>query len=173
MRVCSGAIPTSKPITPTLTPTKTSCSSHANASDCSKAGCYWETQMRVCSGAIPTSKPITPTPTVSNHTPVCGSGEGACIVGIPDQVNRNSTTGESKWNCVIAGYYTESGKFVNPRTTVSCSYIASNTNCGSLDTPNNCRLAGCYWETLVKTCTSTDIPLSLCDGASIGTQEMY
>ena len=37
------------------------CSSYTNANECSKANCYWETQLKVCTGAIPTPKPITPT----------------------------------------------------------------------------------------------------------------
>ena len=107
----------------------------------------------------------------TGHTPVCGSSEGACVVGIPGQVNKNSATGESKWNCVIAGYYTEAGKFVNPKTTVSCSYTDKNINCGSLNTPSSCRSAGCSWETEVKACTSKDIPIAACGGATIGTQK--
>ena len=143
----------------------TNCSTCTNPGACRSSGCYWETQMKVC-----TSK-ANPTPVDTSHIPVCGSAEGACIVGVPDQVNRNSTTGESKWNCVIAGYYTKAGNFVNPRTTVNCSYTAKNVNCGSLDNPNSCRSSGCYWETQMKVCTSKDIPIAACDGASIGTQK--
>ncbi len=123
-----------------------------------------------CTGGNPPLSRQTCVVTTS-HTPVCGSAEGACVVGVPGQVNKNSTTGESKWNCVIAGYYTEAGNFVNPKTTVNCSYTDKNVNCGSLNTPSSCRSAGCSWETEVKACTSKNIPIAACGGATIGTQK--
>ena len=60
-----------------------------------------------------------------------------------------------------------------PPTRQSCT-LCDSSHCSTCGSPNECRLASCYWETQMRVCTSKpkeNLPNPLCDGAMTGSKK--